>query len=1393
MSNQYNTFAYQGYAVSSGTSSSSGGTTSVGAAGATGLSATITVGSTTTSAPSSLATVVNTGSSSAAVLQFSIPAGLQGSTGASGSAASITVGSTTTTPPSSLATVVNTGTSSAAVLQFSIPMGATGPVGSQGPAGLGVSSGSQIGCISLTAATGVFNTLIAATGFMQSIQGYSNAMTMWGAAPLTLQPLGGGAVSTSGQPLLAGAVSAPSATITSLVAGTGAFTTLSAGTGSVFSLSAATGTFNQLLLTGSGTQLSLGNSKLSVGGLALTQQTPITFASGASGSSSSTLASDSNGSLTASGGLTLGGNLTGTSAAFSGSLTAQSLSSATAAATSLAAGTGSFISLSAGTGSFSALSSSTVSAATGSYTAGVATARLTATAASVSSLQAATGSFTTVLLNSTGGTSTLTADATGQLSASGGLTLGGNLTGTSVSLSSGLSAGANITGTTLTLSGTGSATTLAANTVKAQFITASGSFVSQGSANFSTLSTSGVLQASQIQAGTGTFISLIAATGAFNSVNVVNTTNTAGNIVLGQFVSPISGTVSNSEVQVQVSGGNGLYVRGGFQQGVGTVASMGLSNSGTDASPFMTLGSSGVPSFPNGLSAATGVYVGGRLTTSTSTLDDGSGNMTVAATGTFSNVLVNNTAAVLNLKLNSGSATNTLTADSFGAASLVNSGGTASMQLNPSVQTAGQYFTDTVAGDSLLRGFAGSTLRLGVGNANSALRLTTTTVKTATSTLDDGSGNMNLSGYLVARGALSFPAQLAVGLGTDSGNTRGYVQASNGAATVAPLILNPNGGKLSSQNSTIDDGSGNATFAGTLTVSNASTTPSMPLLSVSTSSTGATGSSTIAKLFESYLGGGNTVSMQVGVNSLAAASLGYTNAVGNAAAATYGIAGSTQAYKVSYGGVASTLNNTLDDGKGNMVVAATGSFTNLQTGSLNAASASVSGNLYANSVSTYGCYAPGGQGITFAYPGQNDANLRAYAYVRLHGDSSQSQDTNYLVLGGYRAQFNTPVYSQNSTLDDGSGKMSISPGSGGVSKLSLFGSISAATGFYYGFGATNSQLQYNTQGGHAWFSQTTASGAQTPLMALSSSGALTTTTAAGTTRNTLDDSNGNVSIVSSNATAYGLAALSVMNPTLQVAPTNYGLSVNVGRSAAVGQCGTITYTYNYTGSGTGTTGSYQNSNQLSVGIYGARGITLSGAGKVSAGYNVLDDGLGNMAVNTALTVGSGSGAPAILQSNSSNTSGTPLLTLPSATGTLALTPTQAAFYVSSTNSTGIGLSGGMLTFNSSGNASTYNTSFTSGGTSITLPNAGAAYLVHVSLYGAVSASSIATLTMNSSGSNVFVGGNIATVQNTTGSATNLTVSMAAIMSVPPTGNSVSFTLTNMAAPSNGSVLIRQIV
>jgi len=61
--------------------------------------------------------------------------GAQGPQGIPGQAATISVGTVTTLPSGSSPTVLNSGTSSAAVLNFSLPTGTQGPAGAAGAAG----------------------------------------------------------------------------------------------------------------------------------------------------------------------------------------------------------------------------------------------------------------------------------------------------------------------------------------------------------------------------------------------------------------------------------------------------------------------------------------------------------------------------------------------------------------------------------------------------------------------------------------------------------------------------------------------------------------------------------------------------------------------------------------------------------------------------------------------------------------------------------------------------------------------------------------------------------------------------------------------------------------------------------------------------------------------------------------------------------------------------------------------------------------------------------------------------------------------------------------------------------------------------------------------------------
>ena len=145
----------------------------VGPQGPQGLgSATVSIGTTATGSPGTDVSVTNTGSDTAAVLNFTIPQGATGPQGDIGPvpatddgiypdnigpttspSATVAVGTTTTGAAGSNASVTNTGSTTAAVLNFTIPTGATGPAGATGAQGPAGATGAQ-GPTGATGATG---------------------------------------------------------------------------------------------------------------------------------------------------------------------------------------------------------------------------------------------------------------------------------------------------------------------------------------------------------------------------------------------------------------------------------------------------------------------------------------------------------------------------------------------------------------------------------------------------------------------------------------------------------------------------------------------------------------------------------------------------------------------------------------------------------------------------------------------------------------------------------------------------------------------------------------------------------------------------------------------------------------------------------------------------------------------------------------------------------------------------------------------------------------------------------------------------------------------------------------------------------------------------------------
>ena len=128
--------------------------------GATGTAATVAVGTTTTGVPGTNASVTNSGSSSAAVFDFTVPKGdqgiqgIQGIQGETGTAATVAVGTTTTGVPGTNASVTNTGSSSAASFDFTIPRGDTGATGPAGTVAIGTTTTGAAGSSASVTNTG---------------------------------------------------------------------------------------------------------------------------------------------------------------------------------------------------------------------------------------------------------------------------------------------------------------------------------------------------------------------------------------------------------------------------------------------------------------------------------------------------------------------------------------------------------------------------------------------------------------------------------------------------------------------------------------------------------------------------------------------------------------------------------------------------------------------------------------------------------------------------------------------------------------------------------------------------------------------------------------------------------------------------------------------------------------------------------------------------------------------------------------------------------------------------------------------------------------------------------------------------------------------------------------
>jgi hypothetical protein len=135
-----------------------------------------------TGAPGTNAAVVNSGTATNPILTFTIPRGDVGATGATGptgptgSAATIAVGTTTTGAPGTSASVANSGSSSAAVFDFTIP---------RGDVGAGVASGGTINQVLAKNSSTNYDTkwITPTSGTVTGVTGTSPVVSSGGATP----------------------------------------------------------------------------------------------------------------------------------------------------------------------------------------------------------------------------------------------------------------------------------------------------------------------------------------------------------------------------------------------------------------------------------------------------------------------------------------------------------------------------------------------------------------------------------------------------------------------------------------------------------------------------------------------------------------------------------------------------------------------------------------------------------------------------------------------------------------------------------------------------------------------------------------------------------------------------------------------------------------------------------------------------------------------------------------------------------------------------------------------------------------------------------------------------------------------------------------------------------
>ena len=817
------------------------------------------------------------------------PAGISGATGPAGiSGATGPAGISGPTGPAG----VSGATGPAGV------SGPTGPAGMNGPTGsfTGTTSSANIttlyggtgNFVSLYASTGSFGNLTLGSGTSPALSADANNSASLNSGLSISAGLTGTSAAFSGQikaqyiTAVQSFISSGSANFQTLasvqaVCGTGVFTQFSANTGGFTSLQATGGIINSL----SGASLNYITATVGTGVFT--------------------------GLYAATGGFT---QLSATGA----NITA--LSGTSHSAVTLTAGTGSFIALSANSGSFT---------------------QLAATGANITSLSGTTHSAITVIA----GTGSF-----GQLSTSrsvlddglGNAFIGGNLscTGTLIVGGTGTLVGnvgvaAQNSAWQIRAVGGSSAYPSNSNYIAFQSVDAGKSMFSVSQTGmckslYNTLDDGNGLM--QVNGGSMTVYKSggVKLFGVNSSAQVATANNTlddgSGNMAVAY---------TGSFGQLYVSNGPTVLQNGGLTIGKagGNTAALRLIDNGSGLTatlvPQFNLPTNVTLTLP---SASGTLVINGQsiVTSAKNTLDDGNGNVSLSGTKlTWGSpaLLVSTSFATNSANTNGGIA-------SFFAPNATYAGSAPGIAVglgastNNAVQINFNYATST---NTVPMGpYTGTTQPFGslstYGVAAASLFWQNGALYSYKNTLDDTQGNMTLAGALLASGTTpqAFPAHaagiggLAAGssyAGVTLTNGGGYIQASSTAGVGGPLVLNYTTGPVLTSRNTLDDGSGSATFAGTMTANQLSITQPVsnapPYATVLAPSMGTNGNS--------Y---GLVVGKSQSTNAAAQVTLSYS---GTTPQAVYGIYGSngltldatgnaTLSSNVSAGGYVGAYTNT---------------------------------------------------------------------------------------------------------------------------------------------------------------------------------------------------------------------------------------------------------------------------------------------------------------------------------------------------------------------------------------------------------------------------------------------------------------------------------------------------